>query len=235
VLPQLQQLIELQEIDRRIQILEGETARLPLEIEKAGRLFAQAKQEVDEFRSAIADMEKKRRAMEREADQAREGLTKKRLKLHEVKSNKEYAAMQAEIGHAEQQISDKEDQVLQVLMEIDERNEECRRRTEALAELERQCKLEQEEKTAELEQEREELAELRAKRERLAGTIEDTLFVLYQNVFVLRKGLAVVNVVNGTCQGCHMTLPPQVVCEVKQNDQIIACGECDRILYSHEE
>ncbi|NIN67237.1 MAG: nucleic acid-binding protein, partial [Anaerolineae bacterium] len=39
----------------------------------------------------------------------------------------------------------------------------------------------------------------------------------------------------GTCQGCHMTLPPQVVSEVKQNDCIITCGECDRILYFQEE
>lgn len=235
MLPDLQQLIDVQEIDRRIQMLEDETRRLPLEIELAGRALAQAQQEVEEFKSAVAEMEKKRRVMEREVDQAREELTKKRHKLHDVKSNKEYSAMQAEIAHAEHQISDKEDEVLQVLIEIDECNEEYRVRTKALADLERQCRLEQEDKAAELERKRDELTEVRAKRERLAGMMEEPLLTLYQNVFKLRKGLAVVNVANGTCQGCHMTLPPQMVSEVKQNDRIITCGECDRILYFEEE
>jgi len=235
VLPQLQQLINVQEVDRRIQLLEQDTRRLPLEIMQAGRVFLEAEREVEQFKLTIAEMDKRRRALEREADYAREELKKKRFKLHEVKSNKEYAAMQAEIAHAEQQISDKEDEVLQVLMDIDGRTAEYKARSEALAELEQKCRQEQEEKTADLERKRVELSELRVERERLVATIEEGLLTLYHSVFGLRKGLAVVNVVNGTCQGCHMTLPPQVVSEVKQNDRIITCGECDRILYYREE
>jgi len=231
----LQQLIDLQDIDRRIQVLEGQAARLPLEIEESERALARAREEVERFRLTISEMEKKRRAMEREADYAREELIKKRRKLLEVKSNKEYAAMQAEIAHAEKEISDKEDQVLQLLMEMDERNDEGRRRAMALADLEQQCKVEQQKRMAELEVKRAELADLLARRNHLSGMIESSLFTTYQKVFELRKGLAVVNLVNGTCQGCHMTLPPQIVSEVKQNERIITCGECDRILYFREE
>jgi hypothetical protein len=46
-----------------------------------------------------------------------------------------------------------------------------------------------------------------------------------------RDGIAVAEVVNGSCSACFMSLRPQMQVEVKRGDQIITCESCTRILY----
>ena len=46
-----------------------------------------------------------------------------------------------------------------------------------------------------------------------------------------RNGLAVVNVVQGVCQGCFMSIPPQKFNLLLKGDQIFDCPTCQRILY----
>ena len=46
-----------------------------------------------------------------------------------------------------------------------------------------------------------------------------------------RDGIAVAEVVNGSCSACFMSLRPQMQVEVRRGDQIITCESCTRILY----
>lgn len=46
-----------------------------------------------------------------------------------------------------------------------------------------------------------------------------------------KDGIAVAEVVNGSCSACFMSLRPQMQLEVKRGDQIITCENCARILY----
>ena len=58
---------------------------------------------------------------------------------------------------------------------------------------------------------------------------------LFQRLLNSRKGLAVVGIKNGTCQGCFLALPPQLMQEVRRNDRVLTCSHCQRILYWSEE
>jgi predicted nucleic acid-binding Zn-ribbon protein len=46
-----------------------------------------------------------------------------------------------------------------------------------------------------------------------------------------RDGIAVAEVVNGSCSACNMSLRPQMNVEVKKGNEIITCENCSRILY----
>ncbi len=46
-----------------------------------------------------------------------------------------------------------------------------------------------------------------------------------------RNGLAVINVVDGVCQGCFMALPPQRFNMLLKGDEIFACPTCQRLNY----
>ena len=50
-----------------------------------------------------------------------------------------------------------------------------------------------------------------------------------------RAGLAVVRTVDGVCQGCYMSIPPQQFNEVRKGDRLMACPTCQRMLYFQEE
>jgi hypothetical protein len=50
-------------------------------------------------------------------------------------------------------------------------------------------------------------------------------------IFSRRGGLAVVEIRGGTCQGCHMNIPPQLFNLIQRNEQVIPCPNCQRILH----
>ena len=45
------------------------------------------------------------------------------------------------------------------------------------------------------------------------------------------NALAVTEVRDEVCQGCHMNIPPQLFVEIKKKDKLIQCPQCRRILY----
>ena len=47
----------------------------------------------------------------------------------------------------------------------------------------------------------------------------------------MRRGLALVPVKNGTCQGCNMNIPPQLFNTLQRGNSIEVCGNCNRIIY----
>jgi predicted nucleic acid-binding Zn-ribbon protein len=66
----------------------------------------------------------------------------------------------------------------------------------------------------------------------LVVDLEPRLLALFQQVARVRKGLAIVSTTrDGLCSACHVRLRPQVFQLVRQNDAIIQCDSCNRILY----
>jgi len=87
-----------------------------------------------------------------------------------------------------------------------------RSRTEkigALAELLR--RLAPEEIAAEVEELKMSIQRHRVERDREAASIDDVLLQRYDMIFRRRGGLAVAVAKSGTCQGCRMRLPPQLL------------------------
>ena len=50
-----------------------------------------------------------------------------------------------------------------------------------------------------------------------------------------RNGKAVVGVVNGICQGCFMSIPPQHFNDILKGDRMLNCPTCQRILFHKPE
>jgi uncharacterized protein len=72
-----------------------------------------------------------------------------------------------------------------------------------------------------------------AQGERAALTVGISAFLLqeYERICSRRGGVAVVALVNETCQGCHMHLPPQMCLELQRHPRLTFCPHCQRILF----
>lgn len=70
-----------------------------------------------------------------------------------------------------------------------------------------------------------------ARRDSLIGGVDGDLRRRYEMIFSRRGGVAVVAVQRGTCQGCHMHVPPQLFNQIQRNEQIILCPNCQRMLF----
>ena len=73
-----------------------------------------------------------------------------------------------------------------------------------------------------------------ARRARQAGRqVKPDVLKRYGNIR-MRRGLAVVSVRNGTCQGCNMNIPPQLYNVLQRGQTVETCPSCHRIIYWEE-
>jgi predicted nucleic acid-binding Zn-ribbon protein len=71
----------------------------------------------------------------------------------------------------------------------------------------------------------------RGRRGELVESVDGDLRRRYEMIFSRRGGVAVVAVRGGTCQGCHMNVPPQLFNLIQRNEQLILCPNCQRMLF----
>jgi uncharacterized protein len=82
------------------------------------------------------------------------------------------------------------------------------------------------------QRERERLADLSDRRDRLGSQVDAAYFKIYEQVRRSRKGLALVGLESGQrCGGCHMQLPIHVVQKVRKGNGMTRCPSCGRLLY----
>ena len=100
----LEQLLIIQDRDRRIAQLKAEKARIPGEIAAVDQRLAETSQRLDSLRHQQKHLESERKKLEIEADADRSQIIKYRMQLNLIKSNTEYQALLKEIAKAEEEI-----------------------------------------------------------------------------------------------------------------------------------
>ena len=229
--PDLEHLIHLQELDLAAERHRRRETDIPqLQSTLDARLAARSAA-VDTVKTRIAESQTGRREVERDLAAVQSRLSKFKNQLMDVKTNKEYQAMQKEMSVAEQEISDLETRMLERMEEADSLAIELKTAQAALA-------AEQAEITRErqaLESERGTLADdlkrLGEERALTAALVNGEALALFERLAHSRRGLAMAEARDGLCTVCHVRLRPQVFNEARRNAGIVQCDSCTRILY----
>jgi len=228
---ELGRLIRFQELNLKIVRLEDRTQQIPEEVERLSGILEESRQALEEKHQLIEEEQKRQRQLELEVEALRDRLSKFRTQLMEVKTNREYQAMLHEIEGTGKEIEEKEDQILEGMMAIEERQELARQAKEVFQREETEVS----EKRSQLErsatQAESEIAELQKRRRQLEGEIPEGLNQQFQRIASVRNGVALAEAKDQSCQACHVKLRPQHFSEVKTNLKIMTCENCNRFLY----
>lgn len=227
----LQLLIAFQHLDSKIIQLQERTHQIPESIEELNTTLDESREKLEEAETFLGEKNARRRDLELDVEALRGKLSKYRSQLTEVKTNKEYQAVLHEIATAEGEITTKEDQILEGMMVIEEK--------EQLGETLRK---EFEHKEKEILQKRSELEKFAAEaqaqiddleneKSQLGTQIPDELSQQYGKIATARNGLALAEAKDQSCQACHVKLRPQLFAELKTKQEIITCENCNRFLY----
>jgi len=227
-------LIRFQELNLKIVDLEGRTQRIPEEIEALNQTLEETRQALAEKERLIEEEQARQRELDLEVASLRDKLSQYKTQLMEVKTNKEYQAMLHEIESAERKIEAKEDQILEGMMAIEEREK-------VVQEVQREHEKEEKKilgKQSQLEsfgaQAESEIVDLRKERGQLEGEMPEELTQQYQRIASVRDGVALAEAKDQSCQGCHVKLRPQLFTEIRTSQRIITCENCNRFLYYAE-
>ena len=224
-------LIHLQELDAIITHLSHFLESVPHQIENITKKKEGVFQIVTQAKEKLAQNQKKRRDLESEVKSIREKTTKYNLQLNEVKTNIEYKSLLKEIEESKQRISEREDEILNEMLSADDIEEEIRSANQKYNETEKELSKEKsilQQKQKESEAKR---VKLNKEKEELMAKIPDDLIRLYLIIFSSKNGIALSPVTGEFCSLCHMRVRPQVLNELKGNENIILCENCGRILY----
>jgi predicted nucleic acid-binding Zn-ribbon protein len=205
-------------------------ARYP---EQKQQLESRAKDErkkLEDLQARIAEANRQRRQLERDAEAAGEQERKFSAQLPLVKKNEEYQALLHEIAACRQKRSEVETQVL-MQMELEE---SLAREKPAVEKSLKAAEAELATRRGEIEgQERQAMARVQdidRRREQQLEPLAAPARARYERVHHSRTGTAIVAIVKGACGGCFRAQPPQVLQEARRRDRLISCEGCGRLL-----
>ena len=230
--PDIERLINLQRLDDVIEDARRKIAAHPQRLADADARLADAKARVDAAKQRLKDNQDARRELEKEAAVFQGRLNKYKDQLAAVKTNREYQAMQQEMAAATTELGGVEEKVLERMLEADTINGDIKAAEAAQAVQQKEINAEKAAMEQEIAVVRKALAEASEKRAALLPQIDARVIAKFDQVAKFRKGVAMVTATrDGLCSACHVRLRPHVFQQIRQNDTIIQCESCQRILY----
>jgi hypothetical protein len=227
----LERVIALQRLDSTVHSAERRLAEEPTREQAFEARLESARQHVTTAKERLTENQNARRAIEKEVAVQQGRLSKFRDQLMEVKTNREYQAMQHEIEIAQNEVKALEERILERMLEADDLAAIVKR-------VEGELSAEQQKVAAERRDMAAEHAELTAlldknaaDRKALVAAIDKHVLAIFDLVSQRRHGVAVAEARDGICTICHVRLRPQVFNTIRRNDEIIQCDSCQRILY----
>jgi predicted nucleic acid-binding Zn-ribbon protein len=230
MLPEIALLLELQRRDSAL----AETKRRLAEIPKRRRALETA---LERARMSLAGIQREldaarleRRRLEKEVEGFQAEAARLERQLFDVKTNDEFTAMRHQIANVQSKRSDGETAILETM----EREESTAARVRAgereAADAERSLR----EGHVTLEKEAAELEAEAAERVRHRddgrAPLAPALLAKYDRLLAGREGVAIVAIENHACGACHRALTAHDLQLAKQGETMLTCEGCGRIL-----
>lgn len=230
MLKELEILCEMQEFDDKIQAAIREKKKLPRLLNELEEKVKREEEGIANLRQRLEQNRHEQKRLELDIAENNERINKYERQLLEVKTNKEYKALNSEITSVKEQNAQIEEQLIELMEEETAlRNEEKKIGAEVQKhkeELDAE-KEKIEKKMAVLDKE---IAENEKKKKELSKNIPELLYRRYDRLIKHKNGKAIATVENGVCSGCHLRIRPQILLEVSKQDSIVTCENCSRIL-----
>lgn len=226
----LEKLIQLQRAESELRQVEIELAEVPRQKEEFAKRLKEERSRLDTAKESLTASQKARRQLESELQDLESKRSKYKGQLMDVKTNKEYTAMLHEIESVEREVRGREDLILVEMEKAESLAAEVKREESAFKAVEESFRSESrilDEKASVLQRK---TAALAAARDAVAATVSASALELFHRISK-KRGSAVAEVKDATCQLCHLKLRLQMFVELRHNEAIVQCPSCSRILY----
>ena len=231
-LTELERLALLQEVDQRLRDLQINLSALEEDIRRRAEELASKQERVKTLRESRDRLDTKRQEVERQLEEENTAMKERRMRLNRVRTEKELQAVRREIELGKEANQRMEGELLALMEEHETTVRDLETAEAALLEIESPASAEISAKRERQDQLQRGANEDKAARERLAAQLNASLRSKYEQIFARRGGVAVVEVRNCTCLGCHMHVPPQLYNEIQKTREVVRqCPNCHRMLF----
>ncbi len=225
------QLVDLQAIDLQIDQIDSAVKSEQNRLDDRISALAERENTINELQEKMASHVKERRILEDEVSDKMNHVRERQSKMMQVQTGREQTALLKEIEDAKKSVKENEEKIISLMEEIEKLDAQVGEERNLLKG-EKQLVAEETEKVGT------NIAKINkgkkskdTGRKRQAKQIKENTLRKYNTLRDRRNGLAVVNVVDGVCQGCFMAIPPQQFNMLLKGDMMFDCPTCQRIMY----
>ena len=232
MLPELEKLLVIQDRDEKIRKLQRDIDRIPLDEDKAKGRLSSDQASVDSSKKAVQENEIAIKQFELEVQVHQETSARLKTQQFETRKNAEFTALAHEIERCQRQITELEEQELELMEKSDNLKTRLKDAQEKLA----QTQVMVNEDLARLGERRgvcqDDLEQLLEERRLLASQIDPDTLSLYDRL-ARNKGTVVVRLDDRSrvCSGCHVRVTTSTVHKARAELEVTHCEQCSRILY----
>lgn len=220
----------LQQHDARLQEIKVQQTRLPEQINAAKRAMKALGHRLEQERAALIENETFLQAQETEQKSVATQLAKSKAKLSQVRNTKEANALQKEMDASRRMLDTREEEIKRL-------KEALEQKRNRLVDHEAQLQTDMADMAVAEEQQHKQLDRLQDEKNKeeaarilLTQQIGEDVLKRYESVRK-RKWPALVTAPKGTCEGCHMSIPPQTYNDLLRGQTLQLCAHCNRLLY----
>jgi uncharacterized protein len=227
----LTQLVALQTIDMEIDQIDQAIKAEQNALDE--RISALAKREalINELQEKISAQQKESRTLEGEMADKMTHVRERQSKMMQVQTGREQTALLKEIEDAKKSAKENEENIVAIMLSIEQLTTQITEEKNLLKGEKELVAEETEKVRANIEAINKGKREKDSQRGDQATKIKASTLKKYNTLRLHRNGLAVVNVVDGVCQGCFMAIPPQLFNRLLRGDELFDCPTCQRMIH----
>ncbi len=224
-------LLKLQTIDDGIRKARDRVAAFEPMIEAVDEPVRTLKEDVDVAFKRVRELRMEERRLELAAEEKRARVARLQERLNLVRTLREEAAVQAELGLVRRALDQEELELVSLLDQMERFEKTLDAKRKALEDARAVVEPRRDEIRGEQEHARAELASLQLERDLFAASIDRRYLSAYDNLVRSGRRSAVTHMTaNGACGVCFSLIPLQLQNEIRTTAPLIRCEACGVIV-----
>jgi predicted nucleic acid-binding Zn-ribbon protein len=223
-------LVKLQKIDTQALEIEQSALRIPDQIQSLEETLEKQRLELGRMNAEAETQRTEQTELEGHVSEESAKHQKWKRRLNDIKSPREYQALSRELEMGERQVHDMEDKLLELTQDLENKQKAIDEKVKALREEEMSARTQIHALRRSEADFKQRVEEASSGREQIAAGMPSRIVKKYEQLRKSRSGIAVAEVVGGTCTGCQMKVRPQLVITLMRGDSFEFCPSCKRFM-----
>lgn len=230
--PEFQELLLLHGRDRRFGKLEEELKLLPDDIIRMEKKILTENESIDLAVSEWKQLESQNNSLEKEIIEIGEKISKSKVRQLGVKKNEEYQALENEISSLTLLQSQKEDEQIEVLVNIDDAKATAEIAQDKIVSKVKDLERQKQGFEDRIAQVKTELQDLNKEIETARTQVEAEMLKTYDRVKkVVARAPYLAPLKDQKCSGCNLRVSNDVISTALVEQKLTQCDQCGRIVY----
>ncbi len=230
---QLKRLEVLQNFDAQIQELSNSIKAIPAKLEASQGDLQRVETLLNNERTQLVEAKRYYDSQKSQMEYEEGQVTSAKSKMGQARNTREYGAAQREIDQTRENLATREGEITKLVEAIQNKEKVLGERESSVAELREGLSKDEDAARAKIKEIQAQIDGMKNERERIAAQVKPDFLKRYGSIR-MKRGLALAPVVNGSCRGCNMNIPPQLYNTLQRGISLEVCPYCHRIIYWDE-